>query len=307
MPVDPKTQAFLDAIAHGRGLHEMTVDDARIAFDKLSTRSGLPPVDVADIGERTVPGPAGDIGIRVYTPAGDGPFPVLIYFPGGGFVVGDPSTVHGPVSVWCKQIGAIVVSVDYRKGPEDPFPAAVDDAIAVTRWVGEHAADLGGDPTRVAVAGDSAGGNLATVVAIDARDNGGPSLAAQVLIYPATDISKPYPSLRENGRGYFITVDVLRWFGEGYKADPLDWRASPMLVDDLSGLPPAFVVTAEFDPLRDQGEVYAQRLAEAGVDVQARRYDGQVHGFVANIAAVTGLGKTAVNDIGEYLDGVFDR
>ncbi|GAC80953.1 acetyl esterase [Gordonia malaquae] len=305
MPVDPKTQAFLTATENGRGLHEMPLDQARTAFDKLSIRSGIAPVEVADVVERTIPGPAGDIAVRVYTPEGEGPFPVVIFFPGGGFVVGNPSTVHGPVSVLCKQIGAVVVSVDYRKGPEDPFPAAVDDAIAVTRWVGDHAAELDGDASRIAVAGDSAGGNLATVVAIDARDNGGPALAAQVLIYPATDISKPYPSLRENGRGFFITVDVLRWFGEGYRADPLDWRASPMLVEDLSGLPPAFVVTAEFDPLRDQGEVYAHRLADAGVDVQARRYDGQIHGFVANLAAVTGLGATAINDIGEFLDGVF--
>ncbi|WP_143965569.1 alpha/beta hydrolase [Gordonia zhaorongruii] len=307
MPLDPQTQEWLTALeekTQGRELCDLPVEQARVAFDRLGASSGLPPVEIADISDRTVPGPAGEIPVRVYTPEGTGPFPVLVYFPGGGFVVGTPDSTHGPCTVWAKQIGAVVVSVNYRKGPEDPFPAAVDDAIAVTRWVAGNAAEIGADPARVAVGGDSAGGNLATDVAIDARDNDGPSLAAQVLIYPATDISKAYPSLHENGTGYFISKNLLRWFGANYRADPLDWRASPMLLDDLSGLAPAFVVTAEYDPLRDQGEAYAQRLAEAGVDVQARRYDGQIHAFVANLAGVTGQGKTAVNDIGEYLSGV---
>ncbi|MCF8606491.1 alpha/beta hydrolase [Gordonia sp. HY442] len=304
MPIDPNTHALLDAMAKGTPMHEMTVERARQTFDAMSDRSGLAPVEVAEVVERTVPGPAGDIGVRVYTPEGDGPFPVLVYFPGGGFVVGTPQSVHGPCSVWCNQLSAIVVSVDYRKGPENLFPAATDDAIAVTRWVGEHAGELGGDPARIAVAGDSAGGNLSAVVAIDARDNG-PTLAAQVLIYPATDISKPYPSLKEHGEGKFLTKDLLRWFGKNYPSDPNDWRSSPLLADDVAGVAPAFVVTAEYDPLRDQGEAYAQRLADAGVPVQARRYDGQIHGFVANLAGVTGLGRTAVDDIGEYLDGVF--
>ena len=304
MPIDPNTQALLDAIASATPMHEMTVEQARRAFDKMSVRSGLPPVEVGDVVERTIPGPAGDIAVRVYTPKGDGPFPVLVYFPGGGFVVGSPESVHGPCTVWCAQVGAVVVSVNYRKGPENAFPAASDDAVAVTRWVGDHAAELGGDPSRIAVAGDSAGGNLAAVVAIDARDNGY-RLAGQVLIYPATDISKPYPSLKENGEGKFLTFDLLRWFGKNYPSDPKDWRSSPMLVDDLSGVAPAFVVTAEYDPIRDQGEVYAQRLADAGVAVQARRYDGQIHAFVANLAGVASLGKTAVDDIAEYLDGTF--
>lgn len=304
MPIDPNTQALLDAIAQATPMHEMPVERARRAFDTMSNRSGLPPVDVADVAERTIPGQAGDIAVRVYTPDGTGPFPVLVYFPGGGFVVGSPASVHGPCSVWCRQLGAVVVSVDYRKGPENPFPAASDDAIAVTRWVGEHAGELGGDASRIAVAGDSAGGCLSAVVAIDARDHG-PELAAQVLIYPATDISKPYPSLKEHGEGKFLTKDLLRWFGKNYPSDPTDWRASPMLADDVAGVAPAFVVTAEYDPLRDQGEAYAQRLADAGVPVQARRYDGQIHGFVANLAGATGLGRTAVDDIGEYLEGVF--
>jgi len=306
MPIDPATRAFLDAIARGRPMHEMSVEEARVAFDRMSTRSGIAPVEVAGVADRTVPGQAGDVAVRVYTPAGDGPFPILVYFPGGGFVVGSPDSVHGPCSVWCRQVGAVVVSVDYRKGPENLFPAATDDAIAVTRWVSEHAAELNGDPSRIAVGGDRAGGNLSACVAIAARDDG-PALAAQVLIYPATDISKPYPSLAENGEGKFLTKDLLRWFGRNYPSDPTDWRASPILVDDLSGVAPAFVVTAEYDPLRDQGEAYARRLADAGVQVQARRYDGQVHGFVANLAGVTGLGTTAVDDIGEYLEGVFER
>ncbi len=303
MPVDPTTARWLEALVALKApkLSDLPIEHARAAFEKMCRLNGLAPVEVADIADRTIPGPGGDLPIRIYTPEGTGPFGVLVYFPGGGFVVGSPDSVHGPCTAWAQQAGIVVVSVNYRKGPEHPFPAAVDDAIAAVAWVGEHAAEFGADPARLAVAGDSAGGNLSAVAALTARDGSGPPIAAQVLIYPATDISRPYPSLRENAEGYFLDVDLLRWFGANYGAEPTDWRASPMLVDDLAGLAPALVVTAEYDPLRDQGEAYARRLADAGVAVTARRYDGEIHGFVANLAAVTGQGRQAVADIGAYL------
>lgn len=303
MPLDPKTAAWLEKVnaADTTPMYEMPVDRAREAFEKLSVRSGLAPVEIGSIDDTVVPGPAGDISVRIYSPAGDGPFPVLVYFPGGGFVVGSPASVEGPCTVWARDAGVVIVSVDYRKGPEDPFPAAVDDAVAVTRWVGKNAAQFGGDPARIVVAGDSAGGNLAAVVSIDARDNGGPGIAGQILIYPTTDVSKGYPSTKENGTGYFIDIPTLRWFGKGYAADPTDWRASPLLADDHSGLPRALVITAEFDPLRDQGDVYAQALSDAGVEVTHSRYDGEIHAFVANLAGVTGRGAEAVEEVTQFL------
>ncbi|QKT07735.1 alpha/beta hydrolase [Gordonia sp. X0973] len=314
MPPDAPTAAWLaeQRASGAKEMHEMTPVAARAAFEETCSRYGLAPVEVASVEDRSVAGPAGDIPVRVYTPAidggegdaaGRGPLPVLVYSPGGGFIVGSPDSVHGLATVLARDVGAVVVSVDYRKGPEAPFPAAFDDVLAVVRWVGEHADEIGGDPTRIAVAGDSAGGNLSAVAAIDARDRGFPGLVAQVLIYPATDITRKYPSVDENGDGRFLTKKLLRWFGENFTADPSDWRASPILVEDLSGVAPAFVVTAECDPMRDQGEAYARRLADAGVPVRAQRYEGQIHGFVANLAGVLPGGRRAVADITDYLRG----
>jgi acetyl esterase len=174
------------------------------------------------------------------------------------------------------------VSVDYRLAPEDKFPAAVDDALAATRWTAAHAAELGGDPTRLAVAGDSAGGNLAAVVCLLARDAGSPEIAFQLLVYPVTDYEFESASMVENATGYYLEQASMRWFCSQYlngERDGADWRFSPVRAPDLTGLPPAFVLTAEFDPLRDQGERYARELEAAGTAVELRRYDGVFHGF----------------------------
>jgi acetyl esterase len=201
-------------------------------------------------------------------------------------VIGSIETHDGLCRELANRSGAIIVSVEYRLAPEHPFPAAPEDCYAATSWVAEHASEFGGDPARLAVAGDSAGGNLSAVVALMARERGGPPLRFQLLIYPGVDCRMGYPSIDENGTGYFLTKADMHWFYGHYGADPNDWRASPLLAPDHSGLPPALVLTAEYDPLRDEGEAYARKLREAGVPVTLRCYDGQIHGFIGMTATV---------------------
>jgi acetyl esterase len=280
MPVDAQAQTLLDQLAAigGPGLHEQEPVAAREMYAAFAALGG-PGEPVANVEDRNISGPAGEIPIRIYTPAGSGPFPVVVFFHGGGFVIGNRDT-HDPV---CRELanaaGTVVVSVDYRLAPEHPFPAAPEDCFAATRWVYEHASEFAGDPERLAVAGDSAGGNLAAVVPLMARDAGGPPIRAQILVYPATELSMSHPSIEENGVGYLLTAADMRWFMGHYKPDVDDPRASPIKAGDLSGLPPALVITGEYDPLRDEGEAYAERLREAGVPVVLSRYDGQIHGF----------------------------
>ena len=228
----------------------------------------------------------GAVPLRHYRPAGaaDGAvLPALVYFHGGGWTIGDLDT-H---DVLCRELangaGCAVLAVDYRRGPEHRFPAAVDDSIAATRWVHANAAALGVDPARLAVGGDSAGGNLAAVVALAARDAGGPPIAFQLLIYPATDMRAGAPSHQTNGDGYLLTRDTITYFHDHYIDDrrhDLDWRASPLLAENLAGLPPAFVLTAGYDPLRDEGLAYSQRLSEAGNRVTHVCFERQIHGFI---------------------------
>ena len=285
MPVDPHLAGLLELLATAGAppMHQGTAEEARAAFRQL-TVNGRQPQHVVPVGrveDRVLPGPAGDLAVRVYRPEDDGPAPTVLLFHGGGWVIGDLETHDNMARSLCRDCRAVVVSVDYRLAPEAPFPAAVEDALAATRWAGEHLDELGGDG-RLAVAGDSAGGNLAAVVAQVMRDEGGPALAAQLLVYPATDVSGDYPSRTENAEGYFLDLATMAWFMGQYAADSAahaDPRLSPLQAADLSGLPPAVVVTAEYDPLRDEGEAYAGRLREAGVPVEVRRFDGMIHGF----------------------------
>jgi acetyl esterase len=247
----------------------------------------LPPRPVGGVMDTTLPGPGGPIPIRVYRPQETGPHPLLVYFHGGGWVLGDLDTVDDVCRALCEVCRRVVVSVDYRLAPEHKFPAATDDALAAVRWAAAHAEALGGRAEGLAVAGDSAGGNLATVTALRVRDEGGPGIAAQVLVYPITDHDFDTPSYRLHETGYSLTRAGMMWFWEQYLARPEDadhpW-ASPLRTVDLTGLPPALVLTAEHDPLRDEGERYADRLREAGVPVRSVRFDGMVHGFFANAA-----------------------
>ena len=298
MPVDPQVQVLLDQMAAAPAVDMTQLDPAvaREAFSQVGPQGE--PVEVGSVVDRGIPGPAGDIPVRVYTPPGatEGPLPLLLFFHGGGFVVCGLDSHDGLARELCVGAGAIVVSVDYRLAPEHKFPAGPEDCHAALAWAVDHAAELGADPARVAVAGDSAGGNLSAVVALMARDRGGPAIAHQLLIYPVCEHRFDTASYVDNAEGFFLTRDMMRWFWGHYLAKEEDGKnplASPLLAPDLSGLPPATVITAELDPLRDEGEAYGQRLGEAGVAVASRRYDGVIHGFVS-MSAVIDQGGDAI-------------
>jgi acetyl esterase len=310
MALDPAAAALLTFIAESGApaTNELPPAEAREASQGFLALAG-PGEEVADVTDRTIPGPAGDLRVRIYTPTGapDGPLPALVYFHGGGWVIGDLEALDATVRALANRSGAKVVSVDYRLCPECTFPAPLDDCYAALEWVAEHGGEIGIDPSRLAVGGDSAGGNLATAVALRARDAGGPAIAFQALVYPVTDHRFDTPSYRENGEGYLLTKDMMEWFwghylGEGGDGD--DPLASPLRAPDLSGLPAALVITAEFDPLRDEGEAYAARLAEAGVPVTTTRYDGQIHAFFQMPATIPAA-HDAIDQVASELRSAF--
>jgi acetyl esterase len=245
---------------------------------------GDEPEPVGSVRDRTIAGAAGPIGARVYQPEGYGPHGVLVYFHGGGYAICSIDTHDALCRQLCNRGRCVVVSVDYRLAPEHPFPAGVEDAIAAMQWVQDNAAEVNGDRARVAVGGDSAGANFAAVAALVNRDDTRrPRLRGQLLLYPGTDRRGGYPSLDANGEGYLLSSAMRKWFGEMYVpagADPSDWRLSPMCAASVDGVAPALVVTAEFDPLRDEGDAYATRMQAAGVDVTHHRVPGVIHGFL---------------------------
>ncbi|MCG3171841.1 MAG: Carboxylesterase NlhH [Pseudomonadales bacterium] len=265
------------------------------------------PTPVARVEDRRLPGPAGEIPVRIYTPGGTGPLPLLMFFHGGGFVLCSLETHDELCRGLCRDSGALVVSVDYRLAPEAKYPAAADDCYAATLWCARNAQALGADPRRIAVAGDSAGGNLAAVTALRARDLGAPALCHQLLIYPVIHCDFDTPSYRENAQGYFLTAEAMRWFWSHYLAHPgqaSEPYACPSHASDLAGLPPATVITAGYDPLRDEAEDYAARLRAAGVSVRLQRYAGMIHGFVS-MADVFDDGRAARELIAEQLRDAF--
>jgi acetyl esterase len=284
MPIDPQCQAILDAAAE-RG----SVFDARTAVEAralyaASTEVFAPETPaLRQVEDRTIPGIDGAVPLRVYTPQVEGALPILVYFHGGGWVFGDLDTHDAMCRIVADAAGCLVVSVDYRLAPEHKFPAGLEDCIAATAWCAAHGGEIGGDPSRLAVGGDSAGGNLAAATAQAAHDGGRPKLAFQWLIYPAVDFTADNASLRDNAEGYLLTKAAIDWTLAQYTEGPgeaQDPRASPGLERDLAGLPPTLVQTAEFDPLRDEGEAYGEALRAAGVPVEIIRYDGMVHGFM---------------------------
>lgn len=284
MPLSPQAEALLEQMKMTGFAYtpDLTVDRARAMLKAM--QAGRPaPEPVARVANLTIPGPGGELPIRIYSPRGSGPFPVLVFFHTGGWQVGDLDTQDSLCRRLTNLTPCIVLAVDYRLAPEHPFPAAPEDCYAATRWAATHATRFQGDAARIAVGGDSAGGNLAAVVALMARDRGGPQLALQLLICPATDFRLSSQSMEAYAEGYNVTRAQMTWTMNNYLPNAADRGhplASPLLAPHLSGLPPALIITAEYDPLRDDGEAYGRRLEEAGGQAVVSRYDGMIHGFV---------------------------
>jgi acetyl esterase len=306
MPLDPKArETLLQMEAEGSpDFSKLSVEEARIAALIRKQAGEPPPIALASVEDTSIPGPAGNLPVRIYNPHPGELLPVVMFFHGGGWVICNLDTHDSCCRALSLAAHAIVVSVDYRLAPDHKFPAAPDDCFAATTWVSKHALQFGGDGRKLAVVGDSAGGNLAAVTALRARDQGGPHLCGQVLIYPVTDYYHPgAPSLVENARGYGLTRDSMVWFWDHYLNGPSEADhpyAAPNRVPDLSGLPPALTITAEYDPLRDEGEQYAERLRAAGVESELTRYDGMIHGFFSALGLYP-QGQAAVNEAGHWL------
>jgi acetyl esterase len=281
--------------------------EARAADLAAIRAGGGDPEPVHQVDDSWLPGPEGDLPVRVYRPSERRPLPTLLYYFGGGWTLGSIDTADGICRSLANAAGCLVVTVGYRLAPEHPFPAAVLDCHAALRWVAEHAHELGADPDRLAVGGDSAGGNLAAAVTLLARDGDGIGLAGQLLVYPNTDQLAADRSMRENDDPWLFNHHSVAWYRRHYLADEADAvnpLASPLRAPDLSDLPPALVITAEYDPLRDQGEAYARRLAAAGVPVELTRYPGMAHGFFAMAGVVDG-GRAAVAQAARHLRTCF--
>ncbi len=305
MALDPQVRKVLDDLAAlgNPELDEVTPAEARELADAGFPAMSGPGAQDVTTTDRTVPGPAGEIPVRVYTPvAGDAPRPVVVFFHGGGWVIGNIGTHDATVRDLTSDTGAVFVSVDYRLAPEHPFPAAVDDCFAALEWVHAHAGEIGADPDRIAVAGDSAGGNLAAVTAMLARDRNGPPLRFQLLVYPGVGVAEGQASVRDNAEGYLLTRRDIEWFTAQYigpDVDPTDPRWDPIHAD-LTGVAPAHVITCEFDPLRDGGAAYAARLRECGVPVTEHCYAGQIHGAFG-MQAVVAASRDIIRDAAAVL------
>ena len=286
MSLTPEARAYLEAFhATGTPLESVSPEQARALVAPLKSRKEA----VAEIRDIWIPGPDGELPALVYSPFVDEDredlLPTVVFFHGGGWVVGSPKSHDGICRRLCNALEAIVISVDYRLAPEHKYPAAAEDCYAATVWASKFIENFGGDPSRLIVCGDSAGGNLAAVVALMARDRGGPAIAVQVLLYPITDHNFETQSYRDNGKGYFLTTETMKWFWDHYLEQPEQGQepyASPLHAD-LKGLPPAIVLTVEYDPLRDEGHAYASKLQEAGVTVRRIVCLGQIHGFLRRL------------------------
>ena len=310
--LDPQAATLIQkAIEAGNPeIHELEPLEARRFFAETSKAVAVEKRDVGRVSEHDVPGPNGNIVVRAYWPSDDvGPFPVLVYFHGGGWVIGDLET-HDPVCRWLSvRAQCVVVAVDYRMGPEDKFPAAVEDCLAATEWVATPGCLINVDPTRIAVGGDSAGGNLAAVVAQKCINNPQIELCYQLLIYPATDLTRAEASQTELSEGYRLTGVLMDWFidhylnNDGERTNP---DASPLFAKEVFGLPPTLIITAGFDPLRDEGLRYSEKLTAADVEVKYLCYEGMIHGFMS-MGGWLDKGKEALDLSGDCLADAFSK
>jgi acetyl esterase len=308
--LDPQSKAFLALLAAGARppLQDLSVPEARAASDALMLMTAGTPREVASTSDREIPGPNGPIHVRIYTPHGMGPFGVLVYLHGGGYVVGSVKGYDAVTRLLCDEAGCIVVSVDYRLAPEFKAPGPFEDAYAALQWTIANAASFGGDPKRVAIGGDSAGANLSIQCTLAARDRAEPAPVFAVLVYPPTDRAGDSASFKEFAdQELFLTRAVMQWFGQNYFAKAGDASAgynAPLHVASLAGLPPTLVIVAEYDPLRDEGIAYAERLRAEGVPVRLVQYDGMLHGFFGFLAAFD-KGRAAVAEAAATLREAF--
>lgn len=298
MPLDPQAKAVLDRVA-ALGLpptSSLSPEAARAQAEL--TRAPVQGEPVAKVEDRTAPGPESAIPVRIYTPAGDGPFGALVFYHGGGWVVGTLDGSDATCRALCNAAGCVVVSVDYRLAPEAKFPGPVEDCYAAAAWVAAHAGEIGVDPSRIAIGGISAGGNLAAAVALMAGDRGGPPIRHQMLVVPVVERRFDTRSYMEKAEGYGLTRASMQWYWDHYLAADADADnpyAAPLRAASLAGLPPAHVLTAEYDPLSSEGEAYARALKAAGVPVEFTCYDGMTHGFFS-MASVIDKGRRALDD-----------
>jgi acetyl esterase len=310
--LDPDAQIVLNMNREAARppIQTLTPAEARQGMRQSRTRLSPDPPDVAECRDLACPGPAGPISLRLYRGLGLDPaaaVPGVLFFHGGGWVMGDLDTHDVTCRLLANAAGCAVIAVDYRLAPEHPFPAAADDAYAAFTWLAEHAPELAIDPARLAVCGDSAGGNLAAVVALMARERGGPALRAQVLVYPVVDLSLTQGSFATRADGFTLTRDAMTWFRDVYTPDRrhwTDWRAAPLHAPHHRDLPPAHIVTAGYDPLCDEGAQYAERLRAHGVAVDHKHYEGQMHGFLGAGKIIRAAG-TAIGEIGSALRSAF--
>ena len=305
MPLHPQAAAFLEqsSLLKSPPIEALPIGLTRKALILASTVK-MAPAKLARIETRTITGPDGeDLKVRGYWPHGTGPFGACLYFHGGGWVLNNIDTHDDLVQRLAEASDCVFVSVDYRLAPEHKYPAAIEDAYATLKWVVATAGTLNIDRSKIAVSGDSAGGNIAAALCLMTRDRGGPPIAYQVLIYPITDCDFDRPSYHENADGYFLTTSQMHWFWQHYVRSPEQMRepyASPQRAESLKGLPPALILTAEFDPLRDEGEAYAEALRAAEVGVEVHRYDGMIHAFIKRVDQFD-TALDAIRQIGDAL------
>ncbi len=314
MTLKPEIKNLLDQFAAfkaagAKSIEQMSVQENRDGLGAFYSGVVGDVQEVAKVEDVTIPVDEGEITLRLYTPEGKGPFPVLVYYHGGGWALGDLEVIDPILRSVTNATNSLVVSVDYRLSPEYKFPIPVEDCYTATKWVEDNIASYNGDPRHIAVAGDSAGGNLAAVVPLMAKERGGPNIGLQILLYPVTDFSFDTQSYIDNGKDHYLETTAMHWFADQYLNDEnekLNPYAAPLQAKDLSGLPPALVITAEYDVLRDEGEAYAKRLAAAGVQVEQTRYEGQIHGFFW-MPVITNDANRALEQINNALQKAFPK